>query len=257
MREVGGGWHIRVVTEDIFEEITFELRPEWRKATSYEAREERTPSRGTTNAKVLRQEWGWYVRGMEMRLVWLSEKGRDCGRWGDEVGKARSVGLWFYLNAVGSQWKVLASSRVSNLWKDSAGLLTCKREKPPLFLTTLRKIDTPSWWLLSVGLGAATSMLAGPHLEKQTLKTSLRLSLSGSAKALIVLLWIADTHQSYLPLSSACHLLDSVPSCSMTLLSLRSLETAKKSWGSSLWPQESWESLGSTQFPSSRTFFSQ
>lgn len=256
MRDVGGGRHIRVVTEDIFEDITFELRPEWRKATSCEARE-RTPSRGTANAKVLRQEWGWCVWGMEMILVWLSERGRDCGRWGNEVGKARYVGLGFYLNAVGSQSKVLASSTFSNLWKDSAGLLTCKREKPPFFLTTLRKIDTPSWWLLSVGLRAATSKLAGPHLEKQTLETSPRLSPFGSAKALIVLLWIAGTHRSYLSLSCVCHLLDSVPSCSMTLLSLRSLETAKKSWGSSLWPQESWESLGSTQFPSSRTFFSQ
>lgn len=62
----------------------------------------------------------------------MNEKGREHGRCGKEVGKARNVRLGFYLNAVGSQWKVLASSRLSNLWKDSAGLLTCKREKPLL-----------------------------------------------------------------------------------------------------------------------------
>lgn len=80
----------------------------------------------------------------ERRLVWLSEQGIECGRWGWEVGKARSIGLEFYLSAVGSQWKILVSSRLSNLWTDSAGLLTCKKEKPPLFLVPWKGIDSPS-----------------------------------------------------------------------------------------------------------------
>ena len=90
-----------------------------------------------------------------------------------------------------------------------------------------------------MGLRVATSMLAGLHLKNQTLKISPRLSPFGTVKSLVVLLQIAGTHQSYLPLSSVPHLPDSVPSCSMTSLSLRRLGTTKKCWGSPLWPQES------------------
>ena len=88
----------------------------------------------------------------------------------EQAGRRMSV----YLSAVGSQWKVLASSRFSNLWEDSAGLLTGKREKPPLFLAPLRGTGSLPGCLLSVGLRAVPSTLAGPHLKIQTLKTAPR-----------------------------------------------------------------------------------
>lgn len=79
----------------------------------------------------------------------------------EQAGRRMSV----YLSAVGSQWKVLASSRFSNLWEDSAGLLTGKREKPPVFLAPLRGIGSLPG---CVGLMAVPSTLAGPHLKIQT-----------------------------------------------------------------------------------------
>lgn len=149
MKKVGEGYILsKVVTKNLSEEITFKLRPEWRKATNFppkqiacEVREKRTPKE-TVDAKALRQKWGWCIWGTERKLGWLSKKGRKCGRLGKEVGNAR---LGFYLNAVGSQCKVLVSSRLSNLGKYSVGLLTCKRVTPLLFIASPREIDSPSW----------------------------------------------------------------------------------------------------------------
>lgn len=142
----------RVVPKGISEEIIF--KQTWmKKSNKLWGQGGMEPQvKETANAKVLRQKWGWYIWGTERKST-VVEQGRER-MWNmkqrSREGQTSWVGV--YLNAVGIQWKVLASSRLSNLWKDSAGLLTCKGRKPSLFMASLREIDTPSWVTLECGL---------------------------------------------------------------------------------------------------------